>query len=94
MRAPFRVVLHLVLLVGVGEAVATSCASTSGAPADSSTAIHSRRAGRGVIALASARVGLRLATTVRFPAGVGLGLAVCTAGIVLEVDEWLRSRRR
>ncbi len=46
----------------------------------------------GSIALASFRIGARLATRIRFPAGLGLALAVCTAGIVLEIDNYVRSR--
>lgn len=46
----------------------------------------------GSIALASFRLGARLAGRIRFPAGVGLGIAVCAAGIALEIDNYVRSR--
>ena len=46
----------------------------------------------GSIALVSFRVGARLASRIRFPAGVGLGIAVCAAGIALEIDQYVRSR--
>ena len=46
----------------------------------------------GSIAHASFRVGARLASRIRFPAGLGLGIAVCAAGIALEIDDYVRSR--
>ena len=37
-------------------------------------------------AAAGCAAGYRIATIVRFPIGIGLGLAVCVAGITLELD--------
>ena len=66
--------------------------SVRASPADT-TAVHpATTPAHGSIALASFRVGARLAGRIRFPAGLGLGLAVCTAGIVLEIDNYVRSR--
>ena len=62
------------------------------ADADTSTVRPATAQVHGSIALASFRIAVRLATRVRFPAGVGLGIAVCTAGIVLEIDNYVRSR--
>ncbi len=63
------------------------------ASAADTTAVHPvTTQAHGSIALASFRIGARLASRIRFPAGVGLGLTVCTAGIVLEIDNYVRSR--
>jgi len=60
--------------------------------ADTTAARSAPTPAHGSIALASFHVGVRLATRVRFPVGVGLGLTVCTVGIVLEIDQYVRSR--
>ncbi len=62
--------------------------------ADSDTTMvrHGPPRAHGSIAIASFRVGARLASRIRFPAGLGLGLAVCAAGIALEIDDYVRSR--
>ena len=62
------------------------------ADSDTTTVRHATPRTHGSIALASFRVGARLASRIRYPAGVGLGIAVCAAGIALEIDHYVRSR--
>lgn len=67
-------------------------AAALAAEADTTTSRTETSPARGSIALASFRVGARLASRIRFPTGLGLGIAVCAAGIALEIDHYVRSR--
>lgn len=88
MHQPARLVLAGTIIFGSLAASVPALA----AGADTTAARPATAHPRGSIALASFRIGMRLATRVRFPTGVGLGLAVCTAGIVIELDNYVRSR--
>ena len=73
--------------VALAAALLLACGRPAAAGTDSTGATRStpHAAPPGYTASACA-AGFRLATIVRFPIGVGLGLAVCVAGVALDLD--------
>lgn len=82
-------VFLVAIALGIGGGVLDARAGAATASPRRTTSAASRRPG---VAKASCAMGVRLALGVRFPVGFGLGLAVCTVGAVIEIDDWLHAR--
>jgi hypothetical protein len=72
-------------VIGASLVLATPSPAIAGSRADSTHATSSAK-GQTHYSAAACAAGYRIATIVRFPIGVGLGLAVCVAGIALDLD--------
>ena len=92
MNHPSILALTAALWLAIAAPAARTPAASVAAAVATQRSSHAAASRPFHLAKTSCAIGARLALAVRFPVGLGLGLAVCTAGAVMQLEDWLRAR--